>query len=100
MRAFEDKMLRIVKQFFLPSGIASPQYKHQGFLSFIQQPYYLVSQLFPPLVVMGIGLMLPYSESRVQQQHPVFRPGYEASVVLRRYGNSQVGVKLFENILQ
>ena len=57
-----------------------------------------IGEMLPPLILMGIGLVGPYRQDRIEKQHSLISPLLQISVIRDRA--SKVIVKLFVNVLK
>ena len=87
-----------VDQRLLPARRRAPQDEHDPLGLGAHRADHLVGERLPPLALVRGGLAAAHGQGRVEEQHALRRPGFEAPVVGRI--DPEVGVELLQDVLQ
>src|SRR5699024_7380223 len=81
MRSLQDQMFRIIQHCLFHLSRSSPEHKNDGPVLLIQHPDSCIGELFPSDPSVGICLMGPDSQYRIQKKDSLLGPLDQIAIV-------------------
>ena len=99
MTSSKNKVFALINRGGFALRGLSPQQKHQILLLLIENFHNSVSQLFPAVTSMTIGLSASNRQDSIQEQDSLVGPIFEVTV-RRRIRNPHIGMSFLEDVNQ